>query len=124
MLTATSWLWDPLPQFWGNKQKLQDLEQYLSDLAYEPTDEYALWASMAERTPSSVDVVSGFLTDDSLAKWATSVNKHLTSWYKYRFPYEPNIIATDYFLGNSIVDVAIYKNIQKGLDKKFCCKLF
>lgn len=66
-----------------------------------------LWALMAELTPQPLDVL--FRTN-SLRKLADEVNKHVTKWFRDEWPKEVNIVATDFFLGNDLVNVAIEVN--------------
>lgn len=67
-----------------------------------------LWALMAELTPSTIDIV--FRTN-SLRKLADDVNGKLTTWFRDQWGKQTNIVASDFFLGNDLVNVAI--NINK-----------
>lgn len=63
------------------------------------------WALMAELTPQAIDIL---LMTNNLRKLADDVNRELTKWFRdewHRLPV--NIVATDFFLGNDIINVAI-----------------
>ena len=66
-----------------------------------------MWALMAELTLSSVDVIFG---TNNIRKLADRTNRHLTKWFRDEWAKETNIVATDYFLGNDLINVAIEAN--------------
>lgn len=103
-----SWYWNPLPQHWGNKNKVNDLKRYLSTAIQEhKTIQNPMWALMAELTPQPLDLVFRM---NNLRKLAEDVNKQVTKWFRDEWFKDVNIIATDYFLGNDIINVAIEVN--------------
>lgn len=64
-----------------------------------------LWALMAELTPQFSDI---FLLKNNLRKLADDVNRELTKWFRDEWEsFSYNIVATDYFLGNDLINVAI-----------------
>lgn len=64
-----------------------------------------LWALMAELTPQVSDI---FLLKNNLRKLADDVNRELTKWFRDEWEgFSYNIVATDYFLGNDLINVAI-----------------
>ncbi|GJQ74573.1 hypothetical protein Trydic_g21434 [Trypoxylus dichotomus] len=102
------WLWNPLQQYWGDKKNVNDLKSYLqSSIKDHNTISNPLWALMAELTISSLDVV---FHSASNAKLADKVNRELTKWFRDEWPRVPNIVATDYFLGNDLIEIAIEAN--------------
>lgn len=62
---------------------------------------------MAELTPQPIDLL--FRTNN-LRKLADEVNKYVTKWFRDEWFKDVNIVATDYFLGNDIINVAIEVN--------------
>lgn len=103
-------LWNPLQQFWGNKRNANDLKVYLGDTVKDhKTSLNPLWALMAELTPQTLDVI--FRTNN-LRKLADNANRHVTKWFRDEWISQVNIVATDYFLGNDIINVAIDKNVN------------
>lgn len=64
-----------------------------------------LWALMAELTPQVSDII---LLKNNLRKLADDVNRELTKWFRDEWEgFSYNIVATDYFLGNDLINVAI-----------------
>jgi hypothetical protein len=49
----------------------------------------------------------------SLHAMADAVNRNLTSWFHNQWWSRANIVATDFFLGNNLIDVAIAANLRK-----------
>lgn len=70
-----------------------------------------LWAAMAELTPTPLDVM--FNPTGSLRVMANAVNRNLTSWFRNQWWSHANIVATDFFLGNNLIDVAVAANLRK-----------
>lgn len=64
---------------------------------------------MAELTPQPLDLV--FRTNN-LRQLADEVNKYVTKWIRDEWEDDVNIVATDYFLGNDLVNVAIDINTK------------
>ncbi|KAK9736613.1 hypothetical protein QE152_g11442 [Popillia japonica] len=102
------WLWSPLQQHWGNKKYVSDLKDYLSaSIENHNTMSNPLWALMAELTITPVEVI---FNAGSNAKLADKVNRQLTKWFRDEWHRETNIVATDYFLGNDLINIAIEAN--------------
>ncbi|KAL0275470.1 UNVERIFIED_CONTAM: hypothetical protein PYX00_003308 [Menopon gallinae] len=108
----TPWLWDPVIQKWGNKQTPSDLEKFLNDSFKDIMPKNRLWAAMAELTPTPLD----FLNDSSLRSMADSVNRLLSFWFEENEEWtsNANIVATDFFLGNNLVQRAIEENLRRA----------
>uniref|UniRef100_A0A1Y1M5P8 Phosphatidylinositol-specific phospholipase C X domain-containing protein n=2 Tax=Photinus pyralis TaxID=7054 RepID=A0A1Y1M5P8_PHOPY len=104
------WLWHPIEQFWGNKRDVGDLKDFLdTSIKQHKSVLNPLWALMAELTPQAFDVI--FRTNN-LRKLANNVNRHVTKWVRSEWSNSSvNIVATDYFLGNDVINVAIGNNI-------------
>ncbi|KAG8269145.1 hypothetical protein J6590_008391 [Homalodisca vitripennis] len=71
-----------------------------------------LWAAMAQLTPGQLELL--FNRKASLRTMAHSVNSQLTGWLRDRWWQQANIVTSDFFLGNNVVDVAIAANVEKG----------
>lgn len=101
---------------WGDKQEVEELKTYLNSL-YVPEDpkkdevKGTLWAAMAELTHK----LSDLFDSGSLRIMADSVNRQLAKWYIgcKNWTDNANIVATDYFLGNNIINIAIDTNLNK-----------
>nr|CAD7406621.1 unnamed protein product [Timema cristinae] len=106
----STWLWPPLKQLWGDEQTVDGLQEYLSRAM--DAGVTGLWAAMAELTPTPLDIM--FKPSGSLRHMADSVNRNITAWFRHRWWQHANIVATDYFLGNGIIDVAVSANLRRG----------
>ncbi|KAJ8910752.1 hypothetical protein NQ315_017209, partial [Exocentrus adspersus] len=112
-IRANHWLWNPMQQFWGNTKKVSELQKFLAKsiidhrLTINP-----MWALMAELTPQPIDII--FRTNN-LRKLADDINKYVTKWIRDEWGKQVNVVATDYFLGNDIVNVAININSGSGV---------
>ncbi|KAJ8982728.1 hypothetical protein NQ317_019519, partial [Molorchus minor] len=106
------WLWHPLQQYWGNTKRVSELKAFLGrSITDHRVTINPLWALMAELTPQPIDIV--FRTNN-LRKLADDVNRELTKWFRDEWSRQVNIVATDYFLGNDLINVAIRANILNG----------
>lgn len=95
---------------WGNKETRSELEEFLErNMCH--FRHRGLWSAMAEMTPTT----AGVLIDKygGLRTLAHEVNSHATRWFRDRWWKCANIVATDYFLGNNIIDVSIEANAKK-----------
>lgn len=105
------WLWQPLQQHWANTKNVQTLKTFLSKAIKEHRVTLnPMFALMAELTPQPIDL---FFRTNNLRKLANDVNRKLTMWFRDEWSREVNIVATDYFLGNDIINVAIEININR-----------
>lgn len=111
-VAGSAWLWGPLSQAWGNQQTPSGLRNFLQQSMDNAKQRYpGLWAAMAELTPTPLDVM--FNPTGSLRAMADAVNRNLTSWFHNQWWPRANIVATDFFLGNNLIDVAIAANLRK-----------
>ncbi|XP_044737909.1 PI-PLC X domain-containing protein 1 isoform X2 [Chrysoperla carnea] len=113
IVQENSWLWSPLHQFWGNQQTPMGLKTYLQNVMINPprNEKNPMWAAMAQLTPTTIDVM--FKPSGSLRHMADSINRNLTTWVRTKWWRLANIVATDFFLGNNIIDLAINSNVYK-----------
>ncbi|KAK8789077.1 hypothetical protein V5799_021146 [Amblyomma americanum] len=97
-------------QFWADAQDLNHLVQYLDKSACKKVPG-ALTSAQAELTfkfPVQVGV---------LRELAQLVNFNVTNTFRERYWKCTNVVATDYFLGNGIVELAIQANKAKVMRK-------
>ncbi|GFU34738.1 PI-PLC X domain-containing protein 1 [Nephila pilipes] len=106
-----AFLWPCIPRAWGNKQNIKSLKNYFEEVFSAPTPK-GLWAAMAEMTPNAMYII--FHPENGLRKMAELVNREVTHWFRDLYWQKANIVATDYFLGNHIIDVSIHANQMKG----------
>ncbi|XP_066583005.1 uncharacterized protein [Prorops nasuta] len=116
------WMWPPMTQAWGDQQTAEGLLQYLKDVITGPKkirnsrnsfSQNPLWAVMAELTACPLDIIFN-PSSGGLRQMADSVNRLLTHEFQKEWWEETNIVATDYFLGNNLIDVSIQSNIKKS----------
>jgi hypothetical protein len=111
--TRSDLLWPSVQHLWGNVDKLVDLENYFSRVVCpEGGNITELRSAMAEFTPTKL----GILSDKygGLRKMAKDVNNPVTTWFRDRWWDCANIVATDFFLGNNIIEVAIEANKKRA----------
>lgn len=105
-----------MSQAWGNQQTVEGLFKYLEKVIIGPkksrNSQNPLWAVMAELTPYPLDII--FNLSGGLRQMADSVNRNLTYKFQEEWWKETNIVATDFFLGNNLIDVSIQANIKKS----------
>ncbi|GBN47665.1 PI-PLC X domain-containing protein 1, partial [Araneus ventricosus] len=104
--------WPSIPRAWGNKQTAEELKAYFREFFENPAPQ-GLWASMAEITPNARSIL--LHPESGLRKLAEEINKNVTRWFRDLYWQKANIVATDYFLGNDIIEVAIRTNRIKGI---------
>ncbi|GFY43124.1 PI-PLC X-box domain-containing protein DDB_G0293730 [Trichonephila inaurata madagascariensis] len=107
-----AYLWPRIPRAWGNKQDLESLRTYFQEVFSKPTPK-GLWAAMAEMTPNLGMIILNPL--HGLRPMADEVNREVSRWFRDLYWQKTNIIATDYFLGNDIINIAIRANQIKGV---------
>jgi len=116
--SLNEYLWPYLVHAWGNKRKFGDLEKYLGDkLSNAQNNNDYFWSAMAEITPKPIDYVSK--PRYGLRGFAELVNIPLTycfqrpKWYSNCM-----IVATDFHLGNNLIEMAVEVNRHKKLKQQ------
>ncbi|XP_026733613.1 uncharacterized protein LOC113497963 [Trichoplusia ni] len=107
IVSQNSWLWPILPHLWANTNNPTELFQYLDaaiSMSPQPTARSPLFSAMAQTTPTVLDIL--FLRG-SLRENADAVNRNVTARFASRWRTQANIISTDFFLGNDVVDLSI-----------------
>ncbi|XP_075227325.1 PI-PLC X domain-containing protein 1 [Lycorma delicatula] len=115
VVKENSWLWPPVKQMWGNQQNISGLFAFLDECMNNPKlkePNTGLWAAMAQLTPSPLDLL--FNPTGSLREMAHSINRNLTEWCHNLWWNKANIVTSDYFLENNLINIAIAANIHKG----------
>ncbi|KAG8235728.1 hypothetical protein J437_LFUL016363 [Ladona fulva] len=109
-------------QEWGNVQNSSQLYEFLSRTIerrkklWGPSMKSGngdLWAAMAELTPTPMDVVFS-RPGSGLRRMAHDVNRNVTRWFRDLWWQSANIVATDFFRGTNIVDVAVEANLRRS----------
>uniref|UniRef100_T1J6B6 Phosphatidylinositol-specific phospholipase C X domain-containing protein n=1 Tax=Strigamia maritima TaxID=126957 RepID=T1J6B6_STRMM len=106
-------LWSGMSQKWGNTMNLSELKKFLGQF----TDgdghgpKWQMWAAMAELTPTAWTILSR--PGKGNRYFADKANRNVTQWFRDEWWDSGNVVATDYFHGNDIVDVAIKSNERR-----------
>ncbi|XP_068234926.1 uncharacterized protein [Palaemon carinicauda] len=103
------WIWPPLPQAWANAQMLGDLQHYLDGQMTLRQSSPRIWAAMAHLTPSFWDVI--LRSHEGVRGLSDRVNRPVTMWLRERWAHLANIVASDFFRGNNIINIAIRTNL-------------
>lgn len=105
------WLWQPMQQHWADTKNVGTLKNFIKTALREHRITLnPMFALMAELTPQPIDWV--FRTNN-LRKLANDANRHVTKWFRDEWARDANVVATDYFLGNDIINVAIEANVNR-----------
>lgn len=108
-------LWPPLKQMWGDVNQPYALKKYIQSVIDNPNVSVnpgnPLWAIMAELTPTPLDIILN--PSVSLRSMADEVNRNLTRWVRDDWWKKSNIYATDFFVGNNLIEVSINTILHK-----------
>jgi len=99
---------------WPNRDTLDGLSQYMNETTCR---KYfgELRSMMVELTPT----VFGAISDkyDGNRQLANLVNRPVTDWIRDRWLHCINVVASDFFLGNDLIRLAIYANKRRFLNR-------
>lgn len=101
----TPWVWPPLPQAWADAQLLDDLRSFLDSQMNKRFESPRLWAAMAHLTPTLWDLL--FRSHVGVRGLTERVSFSITRWLWERWGHMANIVASDFFRSNDIINVAI-----------------
>ncbi|XP_049872668.1 uncharacterized protein LOC126371428 [Pectinophora gossypiella] len=114
IVSENTWLWPILPHLWANTNNPTELFQYLDQavtVSPQPNARSPLHSAMAQTTPTVLDIL--FLRG-SLRENADAVNRNVTARLATRWRQHANIVSTDFFLGNDVIDVSIIISVERG----------
>ncbi|RWS01412.1 uncharacterized protein B4U79_13100 [Dinothrombium tinctorium] len=104
------YLYKRVRQIWADTDSVSDLHDYFkSNLCHTPSS--FAEAAMAELTPKIVKVILD--SYGGLRNLADLINPQLTRWFRDEWPHCANIIASDFFLGNNIIEISIEMNRRR-----------
>ncbi|XP_059468555.1 uncharacterized protein LOC132192559 [Neocloeon triangulifer] len=106
-----NWLCAPLLQAWGNQQNATGLRNYMEGALHKFAGRPIPWSVMAELTPNYSDAI--LRPQRGLRMMADDINRSVTHWFRHFWWRDANIVATDFLLGNKIIDVAIEANEKR-----------
>ncbi|KAH9367297.1 hypothetical protein HPB48_011928 [Haemaphysalis longicornis] len=102
------YLANPIFHQWPNAQTVPQLLKYLQQYGCPPFFDDNLISAMAEMTPKFSSLIIGNRRAAQLA------NHAVTELFRTNLSECNAIVATDYFLGNNIIGVAIEANLDRG----------
>lgn len=107
-------MWPILPHLWANTNSPVELFQYLDriiDSYPQPSARSPLFSAMAQTTPTVLDIV---LLRGSLRDNANAVNRNVTSRLASRWRQRANIVSSDFYLANDVIDVSIAISVERS----------
>ncbi|XP_068633982.1 PI-PLC X domain-containing protein 3-like [Battus philenor] len=114
IVSENNWLWPLLPHLWANTNSPTNLFQYLDhaiSVSPQPNSRSPLHSAMAQTTPTVLDIL---LLRGSLRANADAVNRNVTARLATRWRQQANIISTDFFLANDVIDLSIALSVERG----------
>lgn len=108
--TRSLHLFPAVKHLWGDVDQAGDLWHYLNETVCNPSRR-RLTSAMAQLTPTKAGAL--FNLYGGLRKMAEQVNRQVTRWFSYDWNHCANIVATDFFLGNNIIELAIETNKRR-----------
>uniref|UniRef100_T1JAD6 Phosphatidylinositol-specific phospholipase C X domain-containing protein n=1 Tax=Strigamia maritima TaxID=126957 RepID=T1JAD6_STRMM len=111
--TESDLLWPGVYQAWANANKLQELKDYFTNLFKTPKfpSSWNVWSAQAELTANSFYILTHPF--DGVRLFADMVNLNVTYWFRDLWWDKANCVATDFFLGNNIIEIAINSNKKR-----------
>ncbi|CAH0752658.1 unnamed protein product [Diatraea saccharalis] len=114
IVALNNWLWPILPHLWANTNNPNTLFMFLDQaiaLSPQPNARSPMHSAMAQTTPTVLDIL--FLRG-SIRQNADAVNRNVTARLTTRWRNSANIISSDFFLGNDVIDVSIAISVERG----------
>ncbi|XP_046985020.1 PI-PLC X domain-containing protein 1-like [Schistocerca americana] len=108
------WLWPPITHKWLESNSPQDVKEFLQECIDNAriSNETTFWVASAFLKPSPIDFMFGGAK--SLRELADKLNQNLTRWFMDEWWEFANIVSTDFFLGNTIIDTAVKSCLDKA----------
>lgn len=114
IVSQNDWLWPVLPHLWANTNNPYELFHFLDDAidaSPRPNARNPMHSAMAQTTPSVFDIM--FLRG-SLRTNADEVNRNVTTRLSTLWRANVNIVSSDFFLGNDVIDVSIAITLERS----------
>ncbi|XP_004932641.1 uncharacterized protein LOC101743953 [Bombyx mori] len=114
IVNENNWLWPNLPHLWARTNNPTELFLYLDQAisaSPQPTARSPMHSAMAQTTPSVLDIL---LLRGSLRINADGVNRRVTARLTSLWRPNANIVSTDFFLGNDVIDVSIAISVERA----------
>jgi len=105
-------LWSEVRHVWGNQQNSAGLKNFLGEAMNLRKYARYPWAAMSHLTPTKWNVF--FRPNSGMRELSDSISRNLTQWYRDEWWNAANIIATDFFLGNNLIEESIIANRRRN----------
>jgi len=106
-------LWTEALHAWANTKHPNNLFRYLNETMNTKQSATYMWVAMTHLTPSALDVVWNLA--GGLREMNDKISKKITRWYRDIWWQKANIVATDFFLSNNLVDVSRNVNRRRAI---------
>jgi hypothetical protein len=104
-------LWSEVRHVWGNQRTPMGLKAFLSEeLQLRKWARYP-WAAMTHLTPSQMDVILN--PNKGFRELSDSIARNITRWYRHDWWNSANIVASDFFLSNNLIEESIISNRRR-----------
>jgi len=105
-------LWPEVIHAWGNSKNPTHLKNYLTDeMVSRSGGRSYFWAAMTHLTPSPLDFLFNAQNFRSLNN---QIARKVSRWYRRRWWSRSNIVATDFFLSNNLIQISINANRKRA----------
>lgn len=109
---SNSLLFPAIKHLWGDVDAVYGLKNYLNHTICNHRNR-RLTSAMAQLTPTTAGAI--FNLYGGLRNMADNVNREITKWFRDDWSDCANIVATDFFKGSNIIEIAIEINKKKQL---------
>lgn len=117
-ISENNWLFPQLPHLWANTNNVNQLFNFLDAQLQtqnpRPNERNPMHSAMAQTTLTATDIA---LFRSTIRQTADDVNHIVTSRSVNQWRRTSNIIASDFFLGNDVIDMSILVSRERGLQK-------
>ncbi|XP_059086784.1 uncharacterized protein LOC131883348 [Tigriopus californicus] len=108
-------IWSEVRHAWGDKKRPEALYRFLNrSMTRHQTAKYP-WAAMTHLTPSALDVIMN--PNGGIAQLSDGIARQINRWFREDWWNSANLVATDFILGNNIIEESILAN-----RKRYICR--
>ena len=99
------WIWPSISQYWADAKTQGELKDYIDRKMRHMKKRKELWAAMGHMSPTLWDIMTN--KGKSLREMADKTGGSLTIWLKEDWVDSANILTSDFFHSNDIIDTSI-----------------
>jgi len=104
-------LWSEVRHVWGNQRTPMGLKGFLSEAMQLRKWARYPWAAMSHLTPSQMDVILN--PNKGFRELSDSIARNITRWYRNDWWNSANIVGSDFFLSNNLIEESIISNRRR-----------